>query len=256
MAISKRDPRPPYQQIAATLRAEIEDGTYPAGSRLPSNAEMQRRFGVGNPTIQRAIGLLKSEGLVEGASGRGVFVRQRQSWILVPSSYLPPVPDGRDPWTAALADQGLAASQEIVRVEEVEPPAEIAEALNLADGDRAVLRQRVMLADGQPVELVESYYPSEIVAGTPVAEPRKVRGGARAVLAGLGYPPRESVEQVNTRMPTPDEAIALNLAEGVPVFRTLRTIFSDNDRPIEASIMVMAGDRYRLLYRLPIHQSA
>jgi GntR family transcriptional regulator len=252
--VSRRDPRPPFQQIAATLRTEIEDGSLPPGAKLPTTRKLQDRFGAGNPTVQRALAVLKAEGLVEGIAGKGVYVRERRPWVLVSGSYLPtPPPGATDRWTSEAADQGLTGTQEIVRVEEVTPPPEAAKALGLADGTRVILRQRVMLISDEPVELVESYYPLELAAGTALTEPRKIKGGARTLLARRGYPSRESIELISTRMPSPDEAIALNLAEGVPVIRTLRTILSDNERPIEVTLMVMAGDRHQLLYRLPIH---
>ena len=37
---------PLYQQVVAVLRAEILDGTYPVGSKLPTEDVLTQRFGV------------------------------------------------------------------------------------------------------------------------------------------------------------------------------------------------------------------
>jgi DNA-binding GntR family transcriptional regulator len=65
---------PPYRRIANALRLRISDGTYMAGDRLPSEADLVREFGVSRMTARHAIEILRQEGLVESQHGRGVFV--------------------------------------------------------------------------------------------------------------------------------------------------------------------------------------
>ncbi len=54
-------------------------------------------------------------------------------------------------------------------------------------------------------------------------------------------------------MPVPDEARALLLAPGVPVFHLVRTAYDTDDRPVEVCDTVMAADAYVLSYQLPAH---
>lgn len=60
--------------VAATLRGEIVQGLYPAGSRLPSYAEIAERFGVSPVTIQRAVDRLATEGFVQTRERSGMHV--------------------------------------------------------------------------------------------------------------------------------------------------------------------------------------
>lgn len=62
----------PYQQVAAVLRARIAEGTI--GPKLPSHMQLADELGVAPRTVQRALGLLKDEGLVTARPGRGTFV--------------------------------------------------------------------------------------------------------------------------------------------------------------------------------------
>src|SRR3982074_79680 len=71
------DPRPPYQQVANTLRAAILTRKFRPGEKLPSGPELSKRYGVARMTIQQAIRLLRDEGLVVSRQGSGVFVRER-----------------------------------------------------------------------------------------------------------------------------------------------------------------------------------
>lgn len=74
MAIDANDPRSPYRQLAATIRAMIANGTVAPGSKLPSNRELMDSENVASQTVQRAIRLLVDEGLVRSVQGRGTFV--------------------------------------------------------------------------------------------------------------------------------------------------------------------------------------
>lgn len=65
---------PTYLQLAAILRDGIEDGTWPAGSRLPSEHAMVRETGLSQSTVRRSVALLRGEGLVRVSPGRGLYV--------------------------------------------------------------------------------------------------------------------------------------------------------------------------------------
>ncbi|WP_326566925.1 GntR family transcriptional regulator [Amycolatopsis rhabdoformis] len=71
------DPRPPFQQVAAILKASILTGAYQPGDRLPSYTELAASYGVAVMTAQKAVGVLRDEGLVVSRQGKGSFVRQR-----------------------------------------------------------------------------------------------------------------------------------------------------------------------------------
>ena len=78
MRVTKIDPTgpvPPYRQIAAIIRARIESGEYPAGTRIPTESEMVETWEVARTTARRAIALLREEGLVITVPQRGSYVR-------------------------------------------------------------------------------------------------------------------------------------------------------------------------------------
>jgi DNA-binding transcriptional regulator YhcF (GntR family) len=62
--------RAPYLRIADELRGEILDGRFQVGERIPSQAELEDRFQVSRPTIQRALGVLRDDGYIDNQRGR------------------------------------------------------------------------------------------------------------------------------------------------------------------------------------------
>jgi len=62
----------PYQQVAAQLREQIASGAL--GPRLPSAMDLAELMRVAPNTVQRAMKVLREEGLVYSVPGRGTFV--------------------------------------------------------------------------------------------------------------------------------------------------------------------------------------
>lgn len=77
--------------IARDLRRRIEHGEPAAGQPLPTRTELMRRYGVARATIDRAVGLLAQDAVVEARQGAGTWVRStaRAHRIAVIGSPLP-----------------------------------------------------------------------------------------------------------------------------------------------------------------------
>ncbi|GAA1292095.1 hypothetical protein GCM10009647_001840 [Streptomyces sanglieri] len=224
-------------------------GDLAPGASLPSTVHLKERFDASNATVQKALQLLKDEQLVIGRAGASVTVREHRQRTVRPASYMAPAGSGEPyRWLTEAARNGSRAHSTLLEVAEAVPPADVAEALRLPKSGTAVLRRQLLTMDDEPVELVASYYPLDIAHGTAMTEPRKIPGGTPTLLAELGYPPRLSVDRVSARVPTQEQYQALRLPGGLPVLRTLRVVHSDDERPIEATVMVKAGHLYELQY--------
>jgi GntR family transcriptional regulator len=66
---------PVYLQLAALLRSMIESGEIPPDRPLPSVKSMMQTYGVAQGTAERAVRILKDEGVVRTVIGKGVYVR-------------------------------------------------------------------------------------------------------------------------------------------------------------------------------------
>ncbi len=65
------------EQLAVLIRDRINANELKAGQRFPATSEMTKLLGVSTHTIQRAMLSLESEGLIEGAPGKGRFVSSK-----------------------------------------------------------------------------------------------------------------------------------------------------------------------------------
>jgi GntR family transcriptional regulator len=237
------------RQLAGDLRALILSGDIGPGERLPSTAELTRRYGVNNMTVTRALAILKAEGLVEGRKGKAVISTDRRPAV-VRASHYPQATDGPCPWITEAASRERIGSSRLIEVGEQPAPVQVAAAFGIATGAPVVMRHQLLLLDAEPAELVWSYYPLEIALGSALAEPRRIRGGSPAALAALGFPLRNAVDQVAARFATVAEFVALQLPEDIPVLRQFRVAYTDGSRPVEVTVMVKAAQQYEIQYQL------
>ncbi|GAB3817549.1 GntR family transcriptional regulator [Micromonospora zhanjiangensis] len=67
---------PRHLQLADILRARLAAGEWAPGEPLPSETRLTQEYGVGRGTVRRAVALLRADGLVDVAPGRGTRVRE------------------------------------------------------------------------------------------------------------------------------------------------------------------------------------
>ncbi|RYF92432.1 MAG: GntR family transcriptional regulator, partial [Caulobacteraceae bacterium] len=95
--ISPSGPR--YRAIVDGLAEAIRQGDLHPGERLPPQRALAAGLGVDLTTVTRAFSEAQARGLIEGAVGRGTFVRATAAELDAArvdlSMNLPPPPDGK-----------------------------------------------------------------------------------------------------------------------------------------------------------------
>src|SRR4051794_16516332 len=64
-----------YLDLAAKIRARIEEGEWEPGARLPTLDAFAAEYSANRDTVGRAISALEAQGVVWAVQGRGVTVR-------------------------------------------------------------------------------------------------------------------------------------------------------------------------------------
>lgn len=70
--------KPLYISVYDKLYKRIIDGTFAVDSKLPTETELAKEFGVSRMTLRQAISLLQDDGLVKSVHGKGNFVTRSQ----------------------------------------------------------------------------------------------------------------------------------------------------------------------------------
>jgi GntR family transcriptional regulator len=246
-----KDKRPLAERIAAEIRKAIMSGEWEPGRRVPTNEELRTQYETSNVTIQRALQILKDESFLEGKTGVGVFVREDRAQTISPAHYIAPAEPGQPyRWLTEATKRQQRSKYQMLEVGEVVPPIEVARAFQLEEGGTAMLRSRIGFLDDQPAELINSYYPIELAQGTRLADRRLIQGGSPALLVELGYPTRSQDDAVAARPATTEEYEALEIPRDVPVLEVFRVVYSDDEKPIEVTLLAKPAHRFKMGYRI------
>ena len=65
-----------FQSVAEQISELIDEGAYPAGTRLPGERELAEKLGVSRVTIREAEIALQAVGKLEIKTGSGVYVTE------------------------------------------------------------------------------------------------------------------------------------------------------------------------------------
>ncbi|MFI5491271.1 UTRA domain-containing protein [Actinoplanes sp. NPDC051859] len=184
-----------------------------------------------------------------GEAARLIFAAVSRTHSSDSNRYTQPQPT--DAWAAEAAAQGKVGTQRLLVVETVPASDEVRTALRISAGAHVVVRRRLILADEKPVEVAASFYPASIAAGTPLAENKKIRGGAVRILADVGLPLEESIERVTAERPTAEDVVVLNIAADEPLIVIRRVSAPQGREPVEYAVNRMVSSRVTPLeYRM------
>jgi GntR family transcriptional regulator len=227
-----------HEEIAAYLRGLVAGAS--AGSRLPSDADLCRRFGVSRMTARGAVEKLAAEGLLYRRRGQGTFVAARR----VPRLLGSPLS-----FTESMRRRGLTTSSQIVEATRGEPEPADVEALKLNGGDLVVIIERLRLADGVPMALERAVLVPDLAA---VLDTDLEGTSLHGTMERLGRIPTRAQAWVTAR---PADARELKLLRLDPpgVLLCERRVITDQDgMPLEHTETRYAAERYvfeAVLYR-------
>jgi len=221
-----------YQHVADELRRMIKAGEFPQESRLPNEDDLSVTFGVGVPTLRRALDVLQDEGMIEKQHGRGNFVRQpRQRITYISGRHLP---------VARTDDADL--HMDTVSVKTVHAGGDLAALLRVPLTTR--LAEYVYLGKHQdsPRVLAHVYVPLD-EDFNPLGKKCSlwcIGPSGQLGISGAGF--AESAERVSARFPTPGEALALRITPRTSVLAIERTSTDASGRVVEAALLVLPGE--------------
>lgn len=233
-----RSSEPSHQQIERWLIAAIESGALGQGDRLPPERDLAAALHVSRMTLRQSLGALEARGLLVRVMGRkgGTFVRE------------PPI--ACDLTTlAGLSEQlrrhGVRAGARVIKAVERVAPEQVTRALGIDEGATVFEIVRLRDANGQPIALEQSFFPSGRFPGM-LAEPL---GGSLYSLLEQRYGSRpirafESLEAVSVGSP---EAELLGIPPGSALMRVERTAYAEDSVAVEYASDLYRSDRARIV---------
>jgi GntR family transcriptional regulator len=243
------------ERLSATvmerLRGLILNGTWAAGSRLPSEHELASALGVSRGTIREALNNLEAGGLITSRPGLGTFVRKR-SGILRNNLNI------NSSLTRLIESMGLIPGCREVSCR-FEPASEsVADALNLPVRAHTCVVERLRTASDQPVALTVDIFSYQLLtaAERPIT-PQELEhllltenSLYRTLERNLGVNIGDAVATLTPVIATSELARRLEVQEGAPLLLMDQIAYNRNHEPIIMSAQYhVTGFNSFIVYR-------
>ncbi len=237
--LNKQSFTPLYHQIEQALRRQIELGELAAGQAI-SERELSESLGVSRMTTRQALRALRDEGLIYAERGRGTFVAEPKMNVHTRRLL---------GFTEDMRQRGLAPSSKILSFRRFRPDPAVAERLQLEDGEEAFEINRLRLADRVPMACESCLLPARMC---PRLRRADVERGSLYQLLEQVYGVRiaRADEVLEAACATGREAELLSIKPRAPILVVERTVYADDDAPIEVVRSVYRGDRYQATIQL------
>lgn len=147
---------PAYRTVYSDIRRKISDGTYPVGSMIPTETQLQEAYGVSRTTIRKAISMLAQEERLSIRQGHGTVVLEKTTTQSLNSITT---------ITTSLMERGFQVTVQGMSIDLVDAPEKVSKALHLDVKGQVYRIQRVLCADGDPVVYSCSYYRPDWLPG-------------------------------------------------------------------------------------------
>jgi GntR family transcriptional regulator len=228
-----------YGQIRNSLRSRIVDGSYAPGSRVPSESELGRRFQASRITVRQALAELQKEGLIYTLHGKGSFVSKPKAYQNVSTLM---------GFAEQMGAMGYEVINELLGHESLPADAQVAERLQLSEGQLVSRIRRVRYLNREPVSLEITWVPDAL--GQRLVKADLARRDIFLILendcgVNLGHA-ELAIDAVQADAAT---AQSLNMDTGSPLLRIERLTHDAAGQPIDYEFLYFRGDAFQYRFR-------
>lgn len=224
-----------YHQILLRLHERVESGEIGIGEKLPSEADLERDYGVSRTTARRALDELRRQGLVRREPGRGTFLVGPRLSSNLARLYS---------FSDEIRRRGHEPGAQLVLRKEVRATEEVALRLELKPGEKVLLVRRLRLADEEPIFVGDSYLP---IGRFPALKEADYGGVSlsRIFREAVGTEVDRARQWIGATAATEDVAVLLELEEGAPVLEVKRVSCVFGESPVEYVEALFHPGRYQ-----------
>lgn len=228
-----------YKTLFLSLKEKIIDCTYKKGEYLPPEPVLCEMYGVSRTTVRRAVQELVKAGLVTVKQGRGTQVCDIKTYQHL---------DNISSFTQTLRAKGYVVETRGMLISLEIPPQHVADALGLSHHQKAYHLQRIQLADGEPIGLMDNYLVSELFPHFEEAE-NQFTSLYEYIKNKYQIKITSSIDKISAKCADFIESQLLNLPVGSPLLVNNRITFSGT-KAFEYVTMIVDASKYEFTVQL------
>jgi GntR family transcriptional regulator len=236
-SINRDADSPLWLQLKSILQGQIQSGELLPDSRLYSEHELCRMYGISRTVVREALNELVHDRFIYRIQGKGTFISGRKEEQDFAGSNIgfsgEMIGKGRDVMTKIL-NQTLA-----------KPGAREKRMLRLDVQQPVVKIRRLMIIDDQTRMLVDMSFPADLVSGFENVNLRN-RSIYDVLKRSYGLAPSSSERWIEAILPTKKQAAFLNVSDGTPLLGIESCAYLSDGRAFEYYYGIHRSDISRL----------
>lgn len=234
--LDKQSSTPMYAQIEEYLKCRILQGEFAIGMAIPSERELTDMLGVSRMTVRQSITNLVNEGLLFRERGRGTYVS---------SPKVEQALSGLTSFTEDMIARGMAPSNKLISFERVLPTVDIAQGLQLNEGDEVFAVKRIRYADDKPMAIERTYIPVKLV---PELDRNALSGSFYVFIEkNSEHKISHATQHMEAVLVKKEDAELLQITMPAPILIIERKSYLTNDLPFEIVRSTYRADRYKFV---------
>jgi len=231
---------PLHKKIEQDLLKKIKNGTYEEGQIIPTEMELSKAYGVSRPTVRQAVQTLVNEGYLEKRKKRGTIVKRpkiQQEFTRVVESY-----------DSEMKRKGIIPKTKVLVFKKDFASEEVAENLNIKEGDAVYKMMRLRYAGENPTVLVTSFIPEYLFPH--LSEIDFSQHLLYQTFKEMNHPIQSVIRKLDVISADETTSDLLDVEEGSPLFYFHTTGFTYDKVPIEYSISKYRGDLNSFVFEI------
>ncbi len=236
MGLDPNSKIPKYLQIRKWLLGMINRGRIEVGSKIPTEEEIAKRFGVNRMTVRQALDELVLEKMIVRKRGEGSILISAK-----PRDYVYEL-DNITSFDDDMQVHGIEPIHEVLRVEAFEADKTISGKLELGDDNKVVQLLSVKRVGDEPVLIERSFLP--YAEFSKLLEMNITGPFYHLLVEEFGVILHHSTQIFSAVNPPEEEMEIFGMTETVPCMLLESIAYDPDDIPIEVLHSYYRGDRY------------
>lgn len=221
-----------HKRVREAIIHLITSGEYKPNTKLPTEAEFCKKYGVSRTTVRSALQQLTNEGYVYRKQGKGTFVatnKVKQNLTATVGQF-----------SEQIRMQGHNPSIKVVSLEVIPADEFHANIFEIPKGDPVNKLERIRYANDEPLQYEIAFLPWKM---TPGLNKRECEKSLYKILQShFHLQIRKTVEHLELKMANQALADLLHINKGAPCFSLETFTYLENGSVIEYSKTVFRGD--------------
>lgn len=238
-------PAPLHYQLLKTLQEEIHSGNFKQGDLFATEKSLMERFGVSSTTVRRVLNDLVQKGYLYRKVAKGTFVRR---------AYFEESLGPLSTFFEEMEKQGLKPTSDILVVQMQKADPQLARKLQVKEEDSIYFIKKLLLADQEPIGILNSYWPIDI--GRELIKYDISTVGLFDIVENvIGIALREAEATIESSLATEEEAQLLGVPEASPILLMKRTVYSMDGKIVNCGEFAYNGLKYKYRARMVRNQT-